>query len=226
MKPKNHKKLFRFTKFCFRFFNKPYSICRLYNEATPSVYVVHHQNLRGPVISTAWFDRPIHPWGLSVFFNHKTCYSHYCNYTFTKRFGMPRVLAAIIAFPLSFFIPGLMTSMEGIPVFRVSKNIVRTFNESISVLNQGESLLICPDIDYANEGSNMGEMYMGFLNLEKIYMKQSGKHIPFIPLHINNEKHCINIGHEISFDSEVEFKQERSQVYDRLKEEFSRLEKL
>lgn len=221
----NRKYLFRFIRFCFRCFNPSYSVRRLHNEAAPAAYVVHHQNLKGPVISMAWFDRLIHPWGLSVFFNHSACYRHYYNYTFTKRFGMPSVLAAILAFPLSFFISALMVSMEGIPVFRGSKDIVKTFKESMSVLNRGESLLICPDVDYANEGNSMGEMYMGFLNLERIYIKQTGKHLMFVPLHIDNKKHCINVGQGISFNSDGEFKQERLRVYNKLKEEFARLEK-
>lgn len=221
----NGKVLFKFCRACYRFFNPTYTISRDNCEIIPAVYIVHHQNLSGPVISNAWFDKPIHTWGLSVFFNHNTCYRHYYNYTFTKRFGLPKFLAAIIAFPLSFFISGLMASMEGIPVFRGSKNIIKTFQESIFYLNRGESILICPDIDYTNEEDSMGEMYRGFLNLERIYLKQTGKHIRFIPLHINKDKHIIYVGREICFSSDEKFKEERLKIYNSIKDEFSRLEK-
>lgn len=225
MLTKNFKLLYKFTRFIFRCFNKPYSIYRECDEGAPVAYIVHHQNLQGPVISMAWFDKPIHPWGLSVFFSHRSCYKHYYKYTFTERFGMPRVFAAILTYPLSFYIPGLMKSMEGIPVYRGSKDIVRTFSESLSVLTQGESLLICPDIDYSSEDEHMGEMYMGFLSLERMYMKKTGKHLLFVPLHIDNKSHRIIIGKDISFTSETEYKQEKGIVYNKLKEEFSRLEK-
>lgn len=223
---KNCKMLFKFTRFIFRCFNKPYSVYREYDEGAPAVYIVHHQNLKGPIISMAWFDKPMHPWGLSVFFNHSECYRHYYKYTFTERFGMPKVIAAILTYPLSFYISGLMKSMEGIPVHRGSREVIETFSESLSALTRGESLLICPDIDYSSEDEHMGEMYMGFLTLERMYIKKTGKHLAFVPLHIDSKKQHIHVGQSISFTSGVDFKQEREIVYNKLKEEFSRLENM
>lgn len=187
---------------------------------SPAVYLVHHQNMKGPFITLAWLPIPVRPWVLSVFCNQSKCFQHYFSYTFTQRFGMPKALAAIYAFPLSFFISALMKSMRAIPVYRESKAILNTFKESVAALAAGENLLISPDIEYDNTDEVMGEMYHGFLDLEKFYWRQTGKHLAFIPLHLDETQHVIKAGQAIYFASDVNFKQEKSETYQRLKQEF------
>ena len=126
---------------------------------------------------------------------------------------MPKALAAAIAFPLSFCISGLIPSIREIPVYRGSKAILKTFRQSVQALSEGENLLICPDIDYTDTSSSMGEMYHGFLNLEKYYFKKTGSHLAFVPVHISKRRHCIYMGEAICFKTENDFKQEKIKVY-------------
>lgn len=220
-----NKSIFKISRFFVRCFTPHYRVCPTNGAVSPAVYVVHHQNLRGPIVSMAWFNISVHPWVLNVFCDRSTCFRQYYDYTFTKRFGMPKLLAAVIIFPLSFFISGLMQGMQAIPVFRSSKAIIKTFKQSISILIHGQSLLISPDIDYTDTNLNMGEMYNGFLDLERYYMQQTGKHLNFVPLLISKRKHCIYVGDAVCFNTTDDFKQEKVKVYERLKQEFSRLEK-
>lgn len=220
----NKKGFFYFCRFWVRLFTHRYKVCPSKDRPEPAVYVVHHQNMRGPILSLAWFDLPARPWALSVFCSRKSCFEQYYNYTFTKRFGMPRLVALVLAFPLSFFISTLMNSMGAIPVFRGSREIIKTFKESVASLIQGENLLIFPDIDYTNESSDIGEIYSGFLSLEKYYIKETGRHLAFVPLHINRSDCCIHEGQAVYFEDGKDFKEERGRVYVRLQEEFLRLE--
>jgi len=137
---------------------------------------------------------------------------------------MPKLLASIIAFPVSFFVSKLLQSLQAIPVFRGSRDIITTIIQSISALMNGESLLICPDINYTDTGSEMGEMYDGFLNLDKYYMKKTKQHIAFVPLLISKSTHRIYVGEEIYFKDNINFKKEKGEVFQRLKQEFSYLE--
>lgn len=218
--------IFRICRTFGRFLTLRYKIYYSNDSAptTPAVYIVHHQNLRGPLICMTWFSITLSPWVLSVFCNQNECFRQYYNYTFTKRFGIPKIIAAIIAFPLSYFITGLMKIIQAIPVFRGSKDILKTFNQSISALIKGQSLLICPDIDYTDTSSSIGELYLGFLSLEKYYMKQTNKHLAFVPLQISKDKHCIYVGESIYFNECIDFKEERAKVYETIKNEFLRLE--
>jgi 1-acyl-sn-glycerol-3-phosphate acyltransferase len=226
MKNKFYKSLFRFCRLFVRCFTSSYSVCHLSETVEPAVYLVNHQNMRGPIVSMVWFDKPVHIWVLNVFCDGRTCFRQFYNYTFTKRFGLPKLLSAVIIFPVSLFVSRLMKSMRAIPVFRNSKSIVKTFRQSILALSQGQSLLICPSIDYTDTDSNIGEIYKGFLDLEKYYIKKNGNHLAFVPLHISKLKHCIYVGKAVYFTTEDEFKNEKANVYYRLKQEFSLLEKL
>lgn len=224
MKNKIFKGIFSFSRFCVRCFTAHYSVHDSKERISPVVYVVHHQNLKGPFVSVAWLRKPFRLWVLGVFCNRKSCYKQYYGYTFTKRFRMPKLLAAPLAYLSSFYIYALMKGMEAIPVYRGLKSIVSTFRESILTLKDGQNLLICPDIDYTNTSSSMGEMYNGFLDLDKYYMKETGSHLAFVPVHIGLKEHIIRVGNAVYFCSGGSFKQEKESTYVRIKQEFSRLE--
>ena len=209
-----------------KIFSIRYKIIYSSMQQIPAVYIVHHQNLNGPITSILWLNTHLHMWVLSPFLNRRSCYNHYVNYTFTKRFGMSRVLASIIAFPVSFFVSWLLNSIKAVSVYRGKREIVLTFKQSVTALIKGESLLISPDIEYTDTGSDMGEMYDGFLNIDKYYVKETNKHIAFIPVHINQKSHSIYIGNSVQFNDNGLFKDEKKEIMEKLKNEFKRLQNL
>ena len=220
----NLSKSYKFWHLCAKIFSKRYKVCHLSEKVEPAVYLVHHQDLRGPVMSVIWYDTRVHPWVLSVFLNRKTCYRQFCDYYFQKRVGLPKTIAAVLSFPLSCFVTWLMHLIQAIPVFRGSKEIIKTFRQSMNALMKNDSILICPDIDYTNKGSHIGEIYRGFFNLEKVYLKKTGRHLAFVPLYISKKLRCIYSGKAIRFETGEDYEKEKSKVYDRLKQEFLNLE--
>jgi hypothetical protein len=189
----------------------------------PVVYLVHHQDLRGPLTTRAWFDRPIRPWVLNVFFDQKTCFQQYYHYTLTKRAGAPKFLAYIPAQLFSRLVSGLMPHLRAIPVFRGKREIIETFQISLAGLLQGDDLLICPDINYADKSPQIGDIHRGFLYLERYYYKAAGQHLRFVPLHISPRKHDIVIGKAITYADGLSFPEETTAVYNRILAEFRRL---
>lgn len=224
MKKRFTKCFFKTLRFILRILTPAYKVCPSSNIDSPAVYLINHQNTRGPLLNVLWFNKPVRMWVLSVFCNHKTCFRQYYDYTFTKRFGIPKFIAAIFVFPLSFIVSAIMQGMEAIPVYRRSREILKTFSESIKTLINKQSIILSPTVDYTNSISNMGEMYKGFLDLEKYYIRETGRHLPFVPLHISNDKRTIFVGEPIYFGSEEGYKQEKEKAFIKLKKEFSRLE--
>lgn len=217
--------LFEASRFVVRLFVPRYTTRRTGESPQPAVYIVHHQNLRGPVLSMAWFDVPVRLWVLGVFCGRAECFRWYRDYTFSRRFGLPKPLAAILAYPVSFYIAALMRSMETIPVYRGTREVLKTMRESVRTLAGGRSLLISPDIEYEDTGTAMGEMYDGFLDLERFYLKRTGRHLAFVPLRIDGRERCISVGEPVRFTGTGEFRQEKREAYERLKLEFARLER-
>lgn len=158
----------------------------------PVVYVVHHQNMYGPIHTVAALP-DVHIWALHVFTDPATCFDQYYNYTFTKRFGWPRPLAFCVSGVLSLFIPLLMRGIGAVPVHRKSLAVRETMRQSEALLARGESLVICPDVDYSADSAAMGETYTGFLALGDAYERKTGQALRFVPVHCsaNNKALCL-----------------------------------
>ncbi|MCX7614346.1 MAG: hypothetical protein N2Z65_01160 [Clostridiales bacterium] len=224
MKKKFLETIFFICRFIARHLTPRYDVRLSEKIDGPAVFIVHHQNLFGPVTSMIWFPLHLRPWILGAFYKIKTCFHQYYDYTFTKRFGMPKAFAAFAAVFVSLLVPVFVPVVKGIPVFRCSRGIVKTYRYSLAALMDGDNLLICPDIDYTDSSPDMGKMYHGFLDLEKYYIKETGRHLAFVPLHISKKARCIYAGRAIYYANN-NFRQEKEETFQRLIQEFQRLEK-
>lgn len=161
--------------------------------AGPVVYVVHHQNMYGPIHTVATLP-DAHIWALHVFTDPQTCFDQYYGYTFTKRFGWPRPLAFCVSGVLSLFIPALMHGIGAVPVHRKSMAVRETMRQSEALLARGESLVICPDVDYSADSAAMGETYTGFLALGDAYERKTGQALRFVPVHCSAKNKALCLG--------------------------------
>lgn len=183
---------------------------------SPACYVVHYQNSKGPILSMAYMPVEVHPWALHVFCDRKSCYQQYMDYTFTVRFGWPKWLAAPVCFVLSNIISPLYRSMGCIPVYRGSMKIRETLNLSLEALYAGQSIIIFPDVAYQSDSAETGEIYQGFLNLEKFYYKKTGAHLPFVPVYCKSVEKTLEIGEPLYFEGALPFVQEKQEMAQRL----------
>ena len=121
----------------------------IYSE--PAVFLVQHHNMSGPIHSLGLLPDSVHVWALSSLFSCGDCFEQYYGYTFTKRYGWPRPLALPAAAAGACVVPRLMRAIGAVPVYRGKREILETMEESVRLLHDGESLLICPDKDYSSQ---------------------------------------------------------------------------
>ena len=216
-------KLYRSVRKCVRFFLPEYEIKKQEDITEGVVFVSHHQNLLGPVIVLAEYPHFVRTWALDIFFDQELCRKHYVAYTFTERFKIPRVLAKIIAWPFSSFVAKLMKSGRMIPVHRQSRKIIHTLQTSAACLAKGENLLVFPDIDYSSKEERVGEIYSGFLSLEKYYYRKTGRHLSFVPLYADERTCEIKIGQAIQFTDQIPFMEQKEQVAKALRSSLNEL---
>ncbi|WP_277631529.1 hypothetical protein [Atopococcus tabaci] len=223
MRKLEYGKLFKFTRGVVRLAVPRYQAASLPESEEPIVYVAHHQNMKGPVTVLAWLTQPVRTWVFSVFLDQKECFNHYMDYTFTQRFGWPRALAKLVVWPLSFFITDLMKSGKAIPVYRKSKKVMHTMKLSVEALQKGENILVFPDVDYQSDSEEVGEIYEGFLFVEKYYHRKTGKHVAFVPLYADSHTQTIRAGEIIRFKEEASFVEQRAEVAEQIQAELNRL---
>jgi len=167
---------------------------------------------------------PVRPWCLSVFFDAKELREHYAANTFGKRLGWPRPLARFVAALFARPVSGIFRSMGAIRVYRNANPALvrRTFSESLNALLNDENLIIYPDVSYDSDEEQIGEMYRGFLLLERAYYSKKGTHLPFVPLFYSRRSREIRMGDAILFP-DGDFIEHMSGVYKRITEAINEL---
>ena len=188
----------------------------------PAVYVCSHRNLSGPLATLCWLPFAPRPWVLHVFLERESCRKQYRDYTFSRRFGMPGPLASLAAWASSGYVSRLMNSLGAVPVYRGMAQLGATFRESIAALQRGESLLIFPDVDYTSDSGGIGEIYEGFLLLERLWRKKAEEPLDFSPLRLDASARTITAGRTVRFNRDADWKEELVRVREALREEINR----
>lgn len=182
------------------------------NLRTPAIYVSRHQNMHGPVHTMAFLPTPVHIWSMYMFLDRKACQAHFRDFTFTARFGWPRWKASLVAGLISLPVSACLKSMSAIPVYRGQREVMKTFSSSLDTLVRGESLVIFPDIMYADTSDQAGAFYTGYLHLARSYHKKTGKELPIVPLYCTQSSRKLILGEPIIFSSQAPFYAERDRV--------------
>ena len=152
------------------------------------------------------------PWVYYPFCSREAFYKHMYGYTLTQRLHFPKPLAIFCSWALSILVPPLIASLGGIPVYRNDSRIRDTFRQSLDLLEQGCNILIFPDVDYTSNDA-VGDVYDGFFMLERMYHKKTGKHLPFVPVHLDTKQKTMRFGNPVCFTDE-NLNQEKLRVKD------------
>jgi len=179
------------------------------------VYVCRHLDMHGPYTTLKWLNFQVHPMILSTFFDKKATYRQYKDYTFSEKQGKKKKKFSLKAYFCSRFVTRLVHSVRGIPVYRgKDMNSIATFKKSLEVLKKNQSIIVYPDIDYSGDGTEVSEIYDGFLYLGELYKKRMKQSLKFVPVYINERDHTINECAHITVDS---YKEEKDRAREYIK---------
>lgn len=177
----------------------------------PGVLLVRHRNLKGPIRGFLSLREHPHIWVLDRFFRYSDCYEQYRSYTLSRRRGKkPKVFSLSAAVAAALVVP-LLHCIRAVPVYRGSRSIEKTFQQSISLLKQKKRLLIAADKSYDDESSPVTEIYTGFFRLESLYFEETGEHLPFFVLHFKKDGSMI-CSPPIFFHEKTPFRQQRREL--------------
>ncbi len=199
-------------KFIFKVFTKKYK-CEINRENEPCIYVCRHLNMHGPYTTIKSLDFDVHPMVLSVFFDKKESYKHLKDFTFSKKKNKKAKKFSIKAKISSWFLSKLITSLEGIPVYRGSNKSIITLKKSLNYLLEGENIIVFPDIEYSKDYSVVSDIYDGFLLLLEMYKNKTGKPLKILPLYIDENNREVVKGNEIV---SLNYKEERNAIKNKL----------
>lgn len=178
----------------------------------PAVFLVRHNDLRGPLNAFVSLKPPPRLWVLDVFFHFPDCFHQYRDYTFSARQGKRPQRFPIKALAAAGVVPPLIRSIKSIPVHRSKREILKTFEATNKVLIDGESIVIAANVDYSNTQNPIKEIYTGFFHLEKAYFRDTGRHLAFIPLIFNEKERVMTFSKPLYFSGEKPFFTEKKEL--------------
>ncbi len=183
----------------------------------PCVFVGHHQNFYGPISAALWFPESTRIWAVSHMFYFKENFKIYYNITFRKKIKLPKILAFFAAGVVSFIVSPMLRSVRAIPVYRGSKEIWFTFEESLNHLSMNKQIIIFPDVKYNSSQESIRNIYTGFLYLEKIYFEKNGNHLKFVPVVFSKSGNIKNAP-PITFSGKKKFNEEKEEIGEKIRE--------
>ena len=212
---------FRFVRAIYSIFNKKYQSYVIPEEKEPVIYVSRHLNMRGAHKLLQNVDFDFHVLALNQFFKFGSCYKHYSDYTFTAKLnkrGIGKIFGKLKAFFCTLAVVPGMRSAKAVPVYRGAGDSAITFRKAMYYLEKRENLLVFPDINYTSDSQTESDIYTGFLYLDKLYFKKTGKHVRFKILSIDDEKRTVNETATIVFPDVIEFSEAMPSVATEIKD--------
>ncbi len=204
----------RFARGLLRVFRRKYKVNGV-DKDDCQVFVCRHLNMHGCYTAVRSLQIDVHIMAFSPFFSFKTAFKHYSRITFVKD-GKAKFGSRFKAFFPAIFVPAMLKSAKAVPVYRKDAGAFKTIKQTNEYLLKGQSVIVFPDIDYQASQQNQSEIYKGFLLLEKLYFKRTGKHLKFTPLFIDDKNKTLNAKESVAF-SDGNFEGQFDNIADRIR---------
>ena len=106
----------------------------------------------------------------------------------------------------------LMKDIGAIPVYQKSSRIKSTVLQTLSLLQQGKSVLVFAEDSSKRINDTLCEFCTGFIHVAKLYYQETRKAVQFLPVAVNRRVGAILIGKPIRFDAGKPFSSEKKRL--------------
>ena len=170
----------------------------------PTVYLCRHLDREGLATAIAYIPEVVRPWVLDKFTSYKSIRDLYTNYTFPVRMKKGKVFSAVVGRMAARGTHYAVKKLNGIPVYRGEKSAktITTIKQSVTALENGDKLLVFPDVDYADKTEGDERIYKGFGVVDKMYRRKTGNKIAFVPVYIGEKE--VVLHDPVYFDGEAD----------------------
>ncbi|MFA6866440.1 MAG: 1-acyl-sn-glycerol-3-phosphate acyltransferase [Clostridia bacterium] len=178
------------------------------NTEEPAIYVCNHATALGPAYTTKYLKVNHRPWIIGYALDKEKA-PNYIFHDFLHAKGKKckwfyKILSHIIAFLL---VP-ILKSYRGIPVYH-DQRMMSTYRESLKSLESNENLVIFPESP-KKYSKYVFEFQNGFVDVARLYYKNTGKELKFVPIYIYPK--TMIIGDALQYDHTKDFKEQRKEL--------------
>ncbi len=176
----------------------------------PCVIVANHTQMNGPIIGEVYFPgkraiwcagpmmklREVPAYAYADFWSHKPKATRW----------MYKILSYLIA-PLSVCV---FNQAHTIAVYHDSR-VISAYRASLKKLAEGANIIILPEHAQPHNAI-VCDFQEGFVDLAKMYYRQTGKRLSFVPMYIAPTMHEVHIGAPVAFNPQQPIAQERERI--------------
>ena len=177
-----------------------------------SIFIANHLDSFGPLAIMCTLIHKLHPWVTHEVMNAKKCAAYIRKDFIEKELKIRSFFARELAAVLGRICVSLMSYLKAIPVYKHSKQLLRTFEMSIDFLKAGKALLIFAEDEASKERDDLCILDTGFVRVAQWLYAKTRKIATFYPVTVNRHVRKVEVGPPIRFDPGIPFREERRRI--------------
>jgi 1-acyl-sn-glycerol-3-phosphate acyltransferase len=178
----------------------------------PIIVVANHVGSFGPVSLITSLPLRIFPWVAHEVTEMKTVAQRIQQEFLEQELHLRPPLSTWLGRVVGRICVAIMKDIGAIPVYQKSKRIAATVMQSLSVLEQGRSLLVFAEDSTRRVNDTMCEFCTGFIHVARLYYQRTRKAVQFLPVAVNRKIGAILVGAPIPFDAQKPFSLEKKRL--------------
>lgn len=182
----------------------------------PCLAVGNHTQMNGPIVCELYFPGDRYTWCAGQMMHLKEVPAYAFQDFWSQKPKATRWFYKFLSYIIAPFSACVFNNAKTIPVYRDSR-IITTFKQTVKSLKEGHSVVIFPEHD-APYNDILCDFQDKFIDIARLYYKQTGKALPFVPLYIVPALKKMYLGEPVYFDPQAPIDEERQRIKEVLME--------
>ncbi len=187
----------------------------------PVVIVGNHTQLHGPVACELYFSHEYYTWCAAQMMHLKEVPAYAYEDFWSRKPKWTRPFYKLLAYMIAPLSVCVFNNARTIAVYHNMK-IISTFKNTVRILKSGGNVIIFPEHDkkYNNIVYDFQE---NFIDIAKLYYKNTGKELKFVPMYIAPNLRKMYIGKPTGYCADIPMEEERKRICTYLMEEITKI---
>lgn len=203
--------VFLFIRYLVRLFYPQTSLEGLHNlPQEPCILVGNHAQMNGPIVGELYIPGEPYTWCAGEMMELKEVPAYAYRDFWSRKPGWSKWFYKLLSYIIAPLSVCIFNNARTIPVYH-DKRLVKTFRATMERLEQGRNVLIFPEHEQPYDRI-LCDFQTGFVDVARIYYKQTGKCLSFVPMYLAPSLHTAYLGEPITYCPENPIKEERRRI--------------
>ena len=209
--------LFKVIKGLIRVFYGKMEIVGLENLPKKNAIIVgNHTQMNGPIAGELFLPENCYTWCAGQMMDRKEVPEYAFGDFWSQKPKWTHPFYKALSYLIAPLADHIFNNARTIAVYR-DMRIMRTFKDSIQMLQDGANILVFPEKD-EKHNNILYKFQENFADVASLYYKKTGVELTFVPMYIAPRLKKMYIGKGILFDSQRPIEEERTRIADCMSE--------